>query len=160
MTALNQNERLIKVSGEHWIKYVLPVAMAICLFSIAVFLLFLAGLSAIHEMWVSHASFITGMALLLFTHHWFFMTLLGEALDGIIITNKRLIRTKCRLIFHEDFLEVSFEKMKTVDSEKRGILQNLFHYGTLMFENNKATIRLVPRPNHIAHLIQEAMSQA
>ncbi len=153
----NSPERIVLVTNEHWVKFVAPTVIAIFLFSISFLLFLLAGMSAHHYMWLSHATYVAALVLSLLTLHWFFMILLSEALDRIIVTNKRLMRIQYRLIFHEDILEVSFEKMKTVDARKHGLIQNLLHYGTLAFETNKAFVRLVPRPNHVAHAIQEAM---
>lgn len=150
-------ERVVQVTDEHWIKYVVPATIAFSLFGVSLLLLYSAGLSAHHFMWLSHTTFIAGLGLFLFTLHWFFMVLLSETLDRIIITNRRLIRVQYRLIFHEDILEVSFEKMKTVDSKKEGLLQNLLGYGTLVFESKLASVRLVPHPNRVARVIQDAM---
>ncbi|MEK7591391.1 MAG: hypothetical protein AAB489_04255 [Patescibacteria group bacterium] len=156
-SVLKHSEYLVNICNEHWVKYVVPVLIATLLYATSFLLFVLAGTSAHHYMWLSHTTFIVGMLLFLFTHHWFFMVLLGESLDKIIITNRRLMRVHYRLIFHEDILEVSFEKMKTVEARKQGCIQNILHYGTLMFEINKACVSLVPHPNRIARVIQEAM---
>lgn len=156
-TSSNSGEHVVMVTDQHWIKYVVPMTIATFLF-ITVFLLFvLAGISAHHYMWLSHVTFMVALVLFLFALHWFFMVLLSEALDRILITNKRLIRTQYSLLFREDILEISFEKMKTVDSQKKGILQNILHYGTLFFESKLASIPMVPHPNRVAKTIQEIM---
>lgn len=152
-------EHVVKVTDEHWIKLVVPILISLFLFGIALLLFLLAGITAHHYMWLSHTSFFAGLLLFLITLHWFFMMLLSESLDKIIITNQRLLRVQYRLIFHEDILEISFEKMKTVDARKEGLLQNLLHYGTLYFETKLAAVPLVPHPNRIAKIIQEAMQR-
>ncbi len=136
----NVGETLVSVVNEHWIKYVFPVVMYVLLLGISLLLFILAGITAHHYMWLSHVTFVAGLLLFLLTHHWFFMVLLSESLDRIIITNRRLIRLQYRLILHEDVLEVSFEKMKTVNAQKEGFLQNVLNYGSLLFENNKAIV--------------------
>lgn len=159
MVLLEHKERLIKMTGEHWIKYVLPSVIAVALSCVSIVLFVIAGTTVTHDTRVSEFCFASGLVLLLFTHHWFFVLLLSEGLDSIIVTNRRLIFTHCRLLLDEDFLEVSFDKMKTVEAHKKGILQNLLHYGTVIFETNKASIDLVPNPNHMAELIQRVMSE-
>ncbi len=159
-TPPNSGEHLVLITDEHWIKYVSPGIVALLLLCISLLLFYFAGLSAHHSMWISHSTFFTGMLLFLFTFHWFFMVLLSEAVDCIIVTNRRLIRLRFRLIFHEDILEVSFEKMKTVDAVKHGILQNILRYGSLVFESKLATIPLVPHPNRVAGIIQKAMRES
>ncbi|MBI2636352.1 hypothetical protein HYW84_03445 [Candidatus Peregrinibacteria bacterium] len=151
-------ERLVHVCDEHWIKYIAPASVSLFLFAVSALLFALAGISAHHYMLLSHATFISALLLFLLTFHWLFVVLLSEALDRIIITNKRLLLIQYRLIFHEDILEISFDKMKTVEARKHGFIQNLFHYGTLIFETNKASVRLVPHPNRVARIIQEAMA--
>lgn len=157
--SIEHGEYLVKIANEHWVKYVVPSTMAVFLFVIAMFLFVFSGISA-DNMWLSHSAYIAALLLFLVTFHWIFMVLLSESLDRIIITNRRLICVQYRLIFHEDILEVSFEKMKTVDARKQGLLQNLLHYGTLVFESKLATVRLVPHPNRIARIIQDAMQKA
>lgn len=153
-------EHVVRVTDEHWVKYVIPAMISVFLFAIAVLLFLLAGFTAHHSVWLSHAAYISALVLSLVTLHWFFMVLLSESLDKIIITNRRLLRVQYRLIFHEDILEVSFEKMKTVDARKHGFFQNLLHYGTLYFETKLAAVPLVPHPNRIARVIQDAMQQS
>lgn len=157
-THVEHGERLVKVVDEHWIKLVLPVTVCILVLSASILLFILAGISAHHYMWLSHITLIAATLLFFVAHHGFFMILLSETLDRIIITNKRLIRLKYRLIIQEDNLEISFEKMKTVDAIKKGLLQNILHYGTLMFETKLATVQYVPHPNDVAKTIQEAMA--
>ena len=154
---VDTGERLVHVTDEHWVKYVVPVTVSFFLLAIAILLFVLAGVSAHHTMWLSHIAFIAALILFLLTFHWLFLVLLSEAMDRIIITNKRLIRIHYRMIFHEDILEISFSKMKSVDVRKSGLIQNLLHYGTLVFEMNKAFVHLVPHPNRVARVIQEAM---
>lgn len=153
-------ETLIHIAYQHWIRFVGPIALAIALLGTSVLLYALAGISAHHYMWLSHFTLITGMLLCTFTIHWFFIVLLGDALDCIVITNKRLLRMQYRPLSHEDILEVSFDKMKTVEARKDGILQNILRYGTLTFETKLATIPYVLHPNGVAKTIQEAMNRS
>ena len=153
----DHGEHILAVVNEHWVKYVLPVVIFAFLFGISLLLFILAGMSAHHYTWLSHATYYGALLLFFLTLHWFFMMLLSESLDRIIITNKRLMRVQYRLIFHEDILEISFEKMKTVDARKHGLLQNLLGYGSLHFETKLASVSLIPHPNRVARIIQEAM---
>jgi len=150
-------EHLVVITDEHWIKFFRPVLLFLLLLCVSLLLFYFAGLSAHHNMWLSHGTLLTAMFVFLLTHHWFFMVLLSETMDRIIVTNRRLFRMKYRLLITEDILEISFEKMKTVDATKTGILQNLLRYGTLTFETKLASVSLVPHPNKLAQIIQKAM---
>jgi len=149
-------EKIIRTVGEHWIKYVFPVFVFIFLLGISVLLFLLAGLTAHHSMWLSHVSFLLALGLFFITHHWFFVMLLSESVTRIVVTNHRIVRLRERLFFEEEMLEVSFEKMKTVEAQKHGLLQNILRYGTLRFETG-TKIPLVPHPNNIAKDIEQAM---
>lgn len=153
-----RGERLVTITEEHWIRFVAPVLLAAMLLLISLLLFALAGLSAHHYMWLSHVTFVAGMLLFVFTLHWFFMILLGDALDCIIITDKRLLRMQFRPLFHDEVFEISFEKMKTVDARKVGFLQNVLRYGTLYFETKLASVPYVRHPNRVAKIIQETMA--
>ncbi|TSC58441.1 MAG: hypothetical protein Greene041619_665 [Candidatus Peregrinibacteria bacterium Greene0416_19] len=149
-------EELLAVVHEHWIKYAAPFFVGLILLMISVALFVLAGISAHHAMWLSHTSFVTGLLLLLATNHWFFAMLLSENSARIIITNKRVIHLRTRLFIHEEMKEITFEKMRFVDAKMHGLLQVLFRYGTVWFENG-ASLTYVPHPNRMVKQIQQAM---
>lgn len=155
--ANEHGERLVAVAHGHWIRFVGPCLLASALLGISALLYVLAGISAHHYMWLSHVTLLAGMLIFTFTVHWFFMFLLGNALDCILITNKRLLWMQYSPLFREDILEISFEKMKTVDVRKVGLLQNLLRYGTLYFETKLASVPYVAHPNNVAKIIQETM---
>lgn len=155
---IEHGERLIDITYEHWVRFVGPIVLGAALLGISALLYALASITVHHSMWLSHVSLIAGMLLFTFTLHWFFMVLLGDALDCILITNKRLLRLQFRPLFHEDILEISFEKMKTVEVRKIGLLQNVLRYGTLYFETKLASVPYVSHPNAVARTIQEAMN--
>lgn len=157
-SATEHGERLVQVSYEHWVRFVWPFVLSTVLFGISLLLYTLAGISAHHSMWLSHLTLAAGMLLFSFTIHWYFMVLLGDALDCILITNKRLVRLQYRPLFHDDVLEISFEKMKTVEAQKTGLLQNILRYGTLTFETKLASVPYVWHPNRVAKVIQETMN--
>lgn len=147
----------MRVVGEHWIKYVFPVFVHLLLFSVSMLLFVLAGLSAHHYMWLSHLTFIAALCLFLITHHWFFVLFLSESTTHIVVTNHRVVRLRERLLAHEELLEVSFDKIKTVEADKEGLLQTVLQYGSLNFEGGVCIIPLVPHPSTLARDIQQAM---
>lgn len=151
-------EQLLAIVNEHWVKYVYHVFLSLLLFGISVLLFLLAELSAHHTMWLSHTTFLAGLLLLLLTNHWFFVRLLGEAIDVIVITNLRSIHFETRLLLRDEMRENSFDRMRTVEAAKEGILQNILHFGTLRFQGGN-DIPLVPHPHRIAKMIEQAMGR-
>ena len=154
----NNGERLVCIIDEHWIKYVFPTFVYFTLLGVSLLLFILAGLSAHHYMWLSHLTLIAGLLLMLLVHHWFFLKLLGEAVDCIVITNQRSIHFDTQLLIRDQLIENSFDKMKTVEAHKEGLLQNILHYGTLRFQGG-VDIPLVPHPHSIAKHIEQAMGR-
>lgn len=152
-------ERLIRIVNEHWIKYIVPVSVFLVLIVVSLFLFVVAGMSAYHVMWVSHLAFVPAVLLMLVAHHWFFVMILSEVADCIVITDHRLIQLKIRLLQHDAMIDVAFDKMKTVEASKEGLLQNILNYGTLHFEGAKSAIKLVPHPNSVARDIEQAMGR-
>lgn len=156
MIHVGSGERLVRVIDEHWIRYVAPAFFALLFTFISMLLFYLAGVSAHHNMWLSHATFFAGLVLLTVANHWFFYILLSEAVGFIVITDRRIIFIYTRLLVRESMQEISFDKMKRVKANKRGLMQNLFRYGSLHFEGG-ADIEMVPHPNRVVRDIELAM---
>lgn len=152
----SNGEKVIRIVGEHWIKYVFPVFVYAVLAAVSLLLFVLAGLTAHHSMWLSHTSFIAALLLFLVAHHWFFTQLLSETMTHIVVTTHRVIWIHESLFYREQIAEYAFDKMKTVEAKKEGLLQNVLRYGSLKFESG-ADVRLVPHPNSVAKAIEQAM---
>lgn len=90
MTPQN-HERLVDAFGTHWIKYAMPVFVLVVLLMTSTLLFYFSGLSAHHLMWLSHATLLLALVLLVTVHHWFFHRVLSDGMDDVIITDKRVI---------------------------------------------------------------------
>ena len=154
--AVIPNERLLSVSHEHWIKYVFPSFLYVVLMGASVLLFYFAALTTPSVLGVSLFLFTLALLLLFVTHHWFFWFLLAESQAHIIVTNKRVIHIHESLLWREEMVEVSFEKMKTVEAHKKNIFQSVLNYGTLQFEP-MVKFRLVSHPGTLARQIEQAM---
>ncbi len=153
------NEHLICVSPEHWIKYVFPSIIYMALVLVSLLAIWFSSLVAETAGRTSLFVFLFALVLLFFTHHWFYWYLLAESQAHIIVTSKRVIRIHENLLWREDMVDVSFEKMKTVEAHKLNLLQAVLNYGTLEFEA-KAKITRVPHPGTLAMKIEQAMGMA
>lgn len=151
-------ESLIVAISDHWIKFVIPVFVYILLLGISVVMFLFAGVTAYHYIWLTGGIYIFALLLFLVTHHWFFAMLLSEANERILVTDKRVIHRQMRLFFYDDINEFSFDKMKTVEARKKGFLQNVLQYGSLVFEKS-FEIKLVPHPDRVARQIEQAMGR-
>lgn len=149
-------ERLVRTVDEHWMVYVLPLAICALLLLAAVVLLLGAGVMVEHSEWLWRLSFVLGFTFFLVALHGIFLVILGQSVSQIVITNHRVVRFHNIIMLRDEMLEVSYEKMKTVEAKKHGIIRNLFNYGVLKFENN-STIDFVPHPNSAARDIEQQL---
>lgn len=151
-------ESLVALIHDHWIKYVVPVTVYVLLGAASVVLFLFAGWTAYHYIGLTDVAFLVALFLLLMAHHWFFAMLLSESNECIVVTDKRVIHMQTRLFFYEDINEIAFDKMKTVEARKKGLLQNVLRYGSLVFEKG-FEVRRVPHPNRVAKHIEQAMGR-
>lgn len=153
MMSPHDRERLIDAFSTHWIKYAMPVFVLVVLLMTSTLLFYFSGLSAHHIMWLSHTTFLFAIVLLLMAHHWFFHRVLSDGMDDVIITDKRVIFLDSSLWFRDDMQEIALERIRAVEARKHGILQNIFHYGSLWFDTGGSAvgggkvIPLVPHPH-------------
>jgi hypothetical protein len=57
----------VAVTDEHWVKYVIPSIIALFLFTITGIIFVLAGMTAHHYVWLSHAAYMAALLLFLLT---------------------------------------------------------------------------------------------
>ncbi len=152
---VHPNERLLFLTDEHWIKYVFP-SIVYAIITVAGIALLSSFFATSAESGISMVTFPAGLILLTSVHHWFFWFLMAESNVDIIVTDKRVVYIHAGLLFAEDTIEISFEKLKAMQVHKTTILQSILNYGTLDFEG-KAQIAHVPHPGTIARKIQQAM---
>lgn len=154
--AAQKPERLIDAFSTHWIKYAMPVFVLVVLLITSVFLFYFSGLSAHHIMWLSHTTLLFALIFLVLVHHWFFHRILSDGMDDVIITDKRIIFLDSSLWLCDDMQEITLGQIRAVEARKHGILQNIFHYGSLWFDTGGSAvgggkvIPLVPHPHRKA----------
>lgn len=149
------NERLIRISGEHWIKYVFPTFLWIALSSVSIFFFYFSAFTNRYPAEVSLPMLLISFGFFWCVHHWYFWLLLAESESRIIITSKRVLHIRTGLLWDEETVEIAFDKMKTVEVHKTTLLQSILNYGTLQFEPFK--IKRVPHPGTTLRLIQQSM---
>lgn len=152
MPKLHPDEIIMYRFDDHWTRFVRS-AVAYLLIILA-----LAGFGAF-ILWGDFMDssiflLVMGTALIVATHA-YFVFLFGEALEVTYLTQYRLVHFEQTLFTQNDVIEVSFDTTKNVIGTKRGILQNLLDYGNVTFTTTGTTIDYVPRPDHVAELIQE-----
>lgn len=158
------DERIVRTLSTHWIKYVAPTFAFLIVLSASVALL--AGADALHTN-ADGMSFIllfSGLILTYLSVHWYFHTLLSEAMEDVIITTKRIIWIKESLFAVDDMRQIPLDRIQGVEARKHGLAQTILGYGTLWFDTGgtgtaekNAMMNLVPHPNRIAGEINQLL---
>jgi|GEM_PF-1144830 len=150
------SEKLLRVSPEHWIKYVFPTFLYAVHTVVSAFFFLMSAFTDRYPVEISIPVLLVSLSSFWIVQHWFFWFLLAESETHIIITSKRVLYVRTGLLWGEEMIEVAFDKMKTVEAHKTTLLQSILNYGTLQFEP-MVKIKYVPHTGTIARLIQQSM---
>ncbi len=156
-------EQLIDALSTHWAKYIVPIGITTILVAVSLLLFVVAAVSGTTSPLLTQMSFVVGLAVLLVCHHWFFHKIMSESLVEIILTNQRLVFLEEKLLISDDMHEVTLERIRAVEAQKHGLLENIFNYGRLWFDTgggsleSSKTIPLVPNPHKYANRITQLM---
>ncbi len=154
-----KEEKLVRIVGEHWMKYVGPLVIT---------LLFTAGSAALIVFYyfspVSFPLFMNGvylfaLVLFFFVYHWFFLFLFSDANSQIILTTRRVIYIHHTLFFDETMEEIAYKEVKSVRAETKGLLHNVLKYGNVIFEPGPHII-MVSHPNSMVKDVEQLMGMS
>lgn len=159
------NEQLVAALSTHWVKYVFPSFVFCMLLAANMAIVYASRVVAQAYPEVSMAFIFLNTITLFFLHHWLFHKLLSEAMEDIIITNKRVIWIEESLYCCDNMRQIPLDKIQGVEAEEHGILQTVLGYGTLWFDtggtitkDSNATMKLVPHPHRLARDINQLLN--
>ena len=156
LSPVAKDERLLRSTHRHWMKYAPAVGAYVMLFSLYLAALFIAASLA-----SSGAARVLLPAALIFItviQHWFFHFILSENASTVILTNKRILWLNSRLWIDDRVEEAILVKLKMVQIHRAGILQRLLDYGDLRFDiAGGQTIPFLPAPKTWAEQIERNM---
>lgn len=153
------DEQLLASFDTHWIKYARPTCAYALIMGIVGGLTLLAVRGLENPDAAAQMGLMIAMPIALLTHQWFFYRLLSEAMEDIVITNKRLIFRETHLWISNDMHEIALARIRAVEVCKHGILHNLLRFGTLWFDTGGGTMEsgkvlpLVPKPEEKSAMI-------
>lgn len=78
-------------------------------------------------LWVALGGVILGI--IVFLYHW-----VGWYFTVYIVTNQRIRQDRQKGLFNSSVVEISLEKIHNISVEKRGLMGNIFNYGTLVLQ--------------------------
>lgn len=128
------DEKLVFVRRQHWLRYAPSVVICVLLLSIGLLLLSFSSFGTPDLTAVAQVIFFLGFIIVLCAFHGLFHTLLSAYSTVVICTTKRVIHFKQRLFFLDDREEIHLSRIHTVEARQRGILQSIFHCGSIWFD--------------------------
>lgn len=156
MPTIGKDEKLLRVSHGHWMKYMAPVCSYVLLFSLCMFLFIVAV--SLPSVGIGRIIFFAALTALVIIHHWFFHFILSENVSDVILTNKRILHLNRSLWFVDTMDEIILMKIKMVEVQKRGFLRRLLNYGDLWFDAGGGwTLPFIPAPKAWAEDIENNM---
>ena len=149
-TASTTGETPLLLLSNHSMQYAMPILLMMTswlLYALCTVLsLALMGWSHI----ASIAALIAGHAILLFFHHAAFYQIFSLSTSRTLITNKRILGSKQRLWLSDDTMDVPLWKIRSMEVSKKGILQHIFNYGSIIINRGELPgIHLIPHPNNV-----------
>lgn len=159
-------ERVVDTFNTHWIKYVPIVSVFTLIITVAMLLSISSGMNVLdtNEL-MPKVVFLIGNISALLVMHWFFHRAMSQSLEDIIITNRRFIYLEAHLWAKDEMHEISLNQIKAVESQKRGLIENIFRFGHLSFDTGGSdmstrTFFRIPHPDRKAKIITDLLRVA
>lgn len=130
--------------------FLLYVLAAIIPFGVGAYFYFTAGENLINSLYVPILVLIAGIYLLSVTL-FFFSYFIDFYLDILFVTNDRMVDMNQSNLFARTVSEVDLYRIQDITSEVKGIIQQMFNYGTIIIQTAgtepKFVIHNVPDPH-------------
>lgn len=150
-------EHIVRAFSTHWVKYIQPISIFVIVMLSSVTVLSAAYFMKDNLWPFAIGFFLAGSVFITLAHHWFFHTLLSEAMEDVIITTKRIIWIKESLYQMDDIRQIPLENIHGVEAIKHGFSQTVLRYGNVWFDtggtttsDENAKLTRVPHPNQVA----------
>lgn len=159
-------ERVVDTFNTHWVKYMPIMSVFVLIISVAMLLTISSGTNVLRtNQLMPKVVFLVGNTSALLVMHWFFHRAMSQSLEGIIITNRRFIYLEAHLWAKEEMHEISLNQIKAVESQKRGLTENIFRFGHLSFDTGGSdmstrTFFRIPHPDRKAKIITDLLRTA
>ncbi|MEK7535938.1 MAG: PH domain-containing protein [Patescibacteria group bacterium] len=159
---LEPGEKILMTFRRHWIVYFLDALVLFILFLLPYTIFRLLGLGG-SEGIITNSSlhlatfFYTAWFILLWAY--FFIVWTNAYLDAWIVTDRRIIDIEQQSLFHRTVSDFRIEKIQNIMVKEKGLIANMFGYGTIVVETAGERIILefdtIPHPYKVRDLISE-----
>ena len=105
-------------------------------------------------LWIAFGCII--LAIIIFLYHW-----VGWYFTVYIVTNQRIRQDRQKGLFNTSVVEIALGKIENIIVEKRGLMGNLFNYGTLVLQTSVGdlVVMMVPHPMEIREKLQKEVNR-
>jgi len=95
------------------------------------------------------------LAIIIFLYHW-----VGWYFTVYIVTNQRIRQDRQKGLFNTSVVEISLEKIHNISVEKRGLMGNIFNYGTLVLQTyvGDLVVAMVPNAMEVREKLQKEIN--
>ena len=157
---LEPGEKVIAIYHKHWVVYAIDAAV----------LFVMLILPRIAYAWLSgggnwaiemnqHLAVFLYFAWFVLLWGYFFIVWTNLYLDAWIVTDKRVIDVEQESLFHRSVSDFRIEMIQNITVKERGIIANMFGYGTIHAETAGEKIELlfdhIPNPYKVREVINE-----
>jgi len=128
-----EDEHIQLLIRKHWITEVKSSSMLLLVGVIP----FVGGFAILKTLWEKSSGQIFWGGMILFLAYILFISLvtyvhwLNDELDIIVVTEQRVISHEQVDLFHRQISETNVSQIEDVKGVEKGMMQSLFHYGTL-----------------------------
>jgi len=105
-------------------------------------------------LWIAFGGVV--LAIIIFLYHW-----VGWYFTVYIVSNQRVRQDRQKGLFNSSVIEVALDKIQNIAVEKRGLMGNMFNYGTLVLQTSVGdlVVTMVPKPMEVREKLQKATNR-
>jgi hypothetical protein len=161
MTDINtdeNSEQVLMRIKRHWIVLVRGFFLLFFLWFICIFGFVVASGIRVGAPLISVILFFVCFLLLVFAHHWIFLSFLGWELSIWVITTTRIISFTNIPYIENDINFVDIKEIEQIQQVKHGFLRNYLNYGTVIVQipanQQQIVFENLPQPAKLANLVE------
>ena len=101
-------------------------------------------------LWIAFGGIV--LAIIIFIYHW-----VGWYFTVYIVTNQRVRQDRQKGLFNSSVVEIALDKIQNIAVEKRGLMGNIFNYGTLVLQTSVGdlVVTMVPKAMEVRERLQK-----
>ena len=105
-------------------------------------------------LWIAFGGIV--LAIIIFLYHW-----VGWYFTVYIVTNQRIRQDRQKGLFNTSVVEIAWDKVQNISVEKRGLMGNIFNYGTIVLQTSigDLVVTMVPKAMEVREKLQREINR-